>query len=255
MKMKKILLAGESWMSYTTHVKGFDSFYTSSYETGEKWLKEALEEGGYEVTFLPNHEATDKFPFTMEELKQYDCVILSDIGANTLLLPTETFTKSKKMPNRVNLLKEYVEEGGSILMIGGYLTFSGVDAKGKWHDTAVQDVLPVEILTVDDRMEHCEGIRPVTIKEHEALRGIPKEWPEILGYNKTILKKEAELAATVGEDPFIAFGRYGNGRSAVFTSDCAPHWAPPEFCEWEYYKKIWQGIVRWLTQGKGYEKL
>ena len=27
---KKVLLAGESWMSYTTHVKGFDSFYTSS---------------------------------------------------------------------------------------------------------------------------------------------------------------------------------------------------------------------------------
>ena len=24
---KKVLLAGESWMSYTTHVKGFDSFY------------------------------------------------------------------------------------------------------------------------------------------------------------------------------------------------------------------------------------
>ena len=46
---KKVLLAGESWMSYTTHVKGFDSFYTSVYETGEKWLKAALEEGGYEV--------------------------------------------------------------------------------------------------------------------------------------------------------------------------------------------------------------
>ena len=36
---KKVLLAGESWMSYTTHVKGFDAFYTSTYETGEKWLK------------------------------------------------------------------------------------------------------------------------------------------------------------------------------------------------------------------------
>ena len=44
---KKVLLAGESWMSYTTHVKGFDSFYTSTYETGEKWLKAALEAGGY----------------------------------------------------------------------------------------------------------------------------------------------------------------------------------------------------------------
>ena len=49
---KKVLLAGESWMSYTTHVKGFDSFYTSVYETGEKWLKAALEEGGYEVKTL-----------------------------------------------------------------------------------------------------------------------------------------------------------------------------------------------------------
>ena len=44
---KKVLLAGESWMSYTTHVKGFDAFYTSTYETGEKWLKSALEAGGY----------------------------------------------------------------------------------------------------------------------------------------------------------------------------------------------------------------
>lgn len=74
-------------MMYTTHVKGFDAFYTSKYETGEKWLKAALEEGGYEVEFLPNHLAMDQFPFTMEELKRYDCVILSDIGANTLLLP------------------------------------------------------------------------------------------------------------------------------------------------------------------------
>lgn len=245
--MKRVLLAGESWMSYTTHVKGFDSFYTSVYETGEKWLKEALETGGYEVTFLPNHEASEKFPFTMEELREYDCVILSDIGANTLLLPAATFTKSIKMPNRANLIRDYVQEGGSLLMIGGYLTFSGVDAKGKWHDTAVQEVLPVEVLTMDDRMEHCEGIRPVTVKKHEAIKAIPEEWPEILGYNKTLLKPEAELAAVVGGDPFIAFGRYGKGKSAVFTSDCAPHWAPPEFCEWEYYNTLWQGILDWLT--------
>lgn len=87
-------------MSYTTHVKGFDSFYTSTYETGEKWLKKALEKNGYEVTFLPNHIAAEEFPYTAEELKGYDCVILSDIGANTLLLPAETFTKSIKKPDR-----------------------------------------------------------------------------------------------------------------------------------------------------------
>ena len=220
--MKKILLAGESWMSYTTHVKGFDSFYTSTYETGEKWLKKALEHGGYEVEFLPNHLANEQFPFTMENLKEYSCVILSDIGANTLMLPNETFTQSIKMPNRAKLLCEYVQDGGALLMVGGYLTFSGVDAKGKWHDTAVQEVLPVEILTVDDRMEHCEGVRPIKTKEHAVFAGI--------------------------DEAFIAVGEYGKGRSAVVTTDCAPHWAPPEFCEWKYYEKLWQNLVGWIMK-------
>ena len=245
---KKVLLAGESWMSYTTHVKGFDSFYTSTYETGEKWLKKALEKNGYEVTFFPNHIAAEEFPYTVEELKGYDCVILSDIGANTLLLPAETFTKSIKKPDRTKVIRDYVLEGGSLLMIGGYLTFSGVDAKGKWHDTAVQDVLPVEVLTVDDRMEHCDGVRPVTVKEHEALKEIQGEWLEVLGYNRTVAKEEADVVALVDGDPFIAFGTYGKGKSAVFTTDCAPHWAPPEFCEWSEYDKIWKGIVDWLVK-------
>ncbi len=234
-------------MSYTTHVKGFDSFYTSVYETGEKWLVAALEKSGYEVTFLPNHMASEHFPFTMEEIREYDCIILSDIGANTLLLPSPTFTKSIKMPNRANLIRDYVLDGGALLMIGGYMTFSGIDGKGRWHNTAVQEVLPVEVLTVDDRMEHCEGIKPETVKEHDALKNILGEWPEVLGYNKTIAKPEADVVATIEGNPFIAFETYGKGRSAVFTTDCAPHWAPPEFCEWEYYDKVWEGIVGWLT--------
>ena len=130
----------------------------------------------------------------------------------------------------------------------GSADFSGVDAKGKWHDTAVQEVLPVEVLTVDDRMEHCEGVKPVTVGEHEALKGIPTDWPEVLGYNKVIAKPEAEVPVTVEGDPFIAFASYGKGRSGVVTTDCAPHWAPPEFCEWEYYNKLWQNIADWLIQ-------
>ena len=245
---KRILLAGESWMSYTTHVKGFDSFYTSSYETGEKWLKSALEKGGYTVDFMPNHLANEDFPFTMEALNAYDCVILSDIGANTLLLPTATFTKSIKKPNRCNLIRDYVLQGGSLVMVGGYLTFSGVDDKGKWQDTAVAEVLPVQILSVDDRMEHCEGVTPRVEQEHQILAGIPKNWPALLGYNKTIAKKEAEVLVTVEGDPLMALGSYGKGKTAVFTSDCAPHWAPPEFVEWEHYDGIWQGLLNYLTK-------
>lgn len=54
---KKILLAGESWTSYTTHVKGFDPFYTSVYEEGAQTLIDAWKKSGYEVDYLPNHRA------------------------------------------------------------------------------------------------------------------------------------------------------------------------------------------------------
>ncbi len=245
--MKKIMLVGESWLTYSVHVKGADAFYTSGYETGKEWLEKAIKNAGYECVFMPNHEAMNEFPFKLEELKEYECIILSDIGANTLLLPSATFNRSEKRPNRCNLLKEYVENGGALLMIGGYMTFSGIDAKGKWHDTKVQDVLPVEVLTRDDRIEHCEGISPdIIIKDHPVFNGIDEKIPDVLGYNKTIAKKDAEIVAEVEGNPFIAFGKYGNGKSGVFTTDCAPHWAPPEFCEWKYYNKLFANIIDYL---------
>ena len=246
---KKILLAGESWMAITTHIKGFDSFSTSVYETGKEWIEKAIKAAGYEFDYLPNHEALDHFPYDLESLKQYDCIVLSDIGANTLLLPTATFTKSVKKPNRCNLLRDYVLDGGALLMVGGYMTFAGIEGKGKWYDTAVQDVLPVKLLTCDDRQEYCEGVAPVVVKgDHEAMNGLPTEWPAVLGYNRTIAKEDAEVVATISGDSFIAFGSYGKGKTGVFTTDCAPHWAPPEFCNWEYYNQVFANIFAYLTK-------
>lgn len=245
---KKILLAGESWFVYEVHVKGFDTFTNSTYGSGEKWLVNALEQQGYEVTFMPNHIARNEFPFTVEEMNEYDTVILSDIGASTLLLPEATFSQSKVLPNRCNVLRDYVKAGGSLLMVGGYMTFSGIDAKGKWHDTAVQEVLPVEVLTVDDRMEHSEGVRGEIVLDHDVVNGIQGEWPVLLGYNKTILKENATEIVKVNNDPLVAICEYEKGRTAVFTSDCAPHWAPEEFCAWEGYERLFGNLVKWLTK-------
>lgn len=249
--MKKLLLAGESWMVHMTHVKGYDSFTTSRYETGEKWVREAFEQAGYEVTYMPSHVAANEFPFTMDELKQFDVVVLSDIGANTLLLPDAVFYDGQKKPNRCDLIRDYVLQGGGLLMIGGYLTFSGIGAKGKWGMSSVQEVLPVKLLDTDDRCEHPEGITPVTVLEHEVMEGIDGEWPEVLGYNRTIPIEGTRVLATVGGDPFIAVAEPGKGRSAVFTTDCAPHWAPVKFLEWEGYNKIWKNLTDWLTENRG----
>ena len=101
------------------------------------------------------------------------------------------------------------------------------------------------MLPTDDRMEHCEGVRPVTVQDHPVLKGLDREWPRVLGYNKTILKPEAVEVASVCGDPFIALGK---GKSAVVTTDCAPHWAPPEFCEWKGYDILFQNLARWLMR-------
>ena len=174
---KKILLAGESWTSYTTHVKGFDPFYTSVYEEGAETLIAAWKKSGYEVDYLPNHRAITEFPFTVEEMNQYDLVVLSDIGSNTLLLHPDTFGKSLRKPNRCQTIRDYVYGGGAFLMVGGYMVFSGVDAKAKYGRTAVQDVLPVKCLDYDDLMEHPEGVTPVVLHEHPALKDVPKGVP------------------------------------------------------------------------------
>ena len=245
---KKVLLAGESWTMYTTHVKGFDAFYTSAYEEGANALIAALKKGGYEVDYLPNHAVSTLFPTSLDDLKAYACVILSDTGSNTLLLHPDTFGKSKRMPNRCQLIRDYVHGGGGFLMVGGYMSFSGVDAKAKYGMTAVKDVLPVTCLANDDLLEHPEGVVPSVVHDHPALAGLPKEWPFFLGYNKTLPAENGDIVMTIDGDPFLAFGDYGEGRSGAFMSDCAPHWGPPEFMSWAGYDRLWQNIAGYLCR-------
>lgn len=245
---KRVLIAGESWFVYETHVKGFDTFYTSKYEEGVGYLRDALEEKGFDVTYMPNHLVPEHFPFTLEELQAYDCVILSDIGSNTFLLPMPVFEKGEKRPNRLALIRDYVNAGGGFLMMGGYMAFSGIDAKARYGMTPIADILPVKCLDIDDRMEHPEGIVPTVVKEHEAIRGLPKEWPYFLGYNKTLPIPEGDVLMEIDGDPFIAVRDYGKGRTAVFTSDCAPHWGSPAFVDWDYYATIWESLLNYICQ-------
>ena len=244
---KKVLIAGESWFTVHTHVKGFDYFQNTTYEEGVGSLRNALESGGFEITYLPNHLADRDFPTTVEELQQYEVVYLSDIGANTLLLHPETFAKSIRTPNRLDALEQYTKRGGGLCMVGGYLTFQGIEAKGRWHGTQVEQALPVKISPLDDRVEAPQGVYPlVTGSEHPILSGLG-EWPHFLGYNQLSAKPEATELLKVGEDAFLTVWEYGEGRSAAFASDCAPHWGPPEFVNWSGYTQFWIQLTEWLT--------
>ena len=88
----------------------------------------------------------------------------------------------------------------------------------------------------------------VKCPSHPVLEGIQGEWPAVLGYNKSVLKPEAECVVEICQDPFIAFAEYGKGKSGILSTDCAPHWAPPEFCNWDCYDVLFKNILDYLTK-------
>jgi len=247
---KSVLLAGETWTSASAHVKGFDQFPTVTYHSGATAFLDCMRDSEYVVTHMPSHEAQENFPLTLEELQAYDAVILSDIGANTLLLHPNTWIRSQRTPNRLKLLKEYVKEGGGLMMVGGYLSFQGINASARFRSTPVEEVLPVTCLPYDDRVEVPEGFTPKIIEStHPVLAGLGEAWPHLLGYNEVELKPGATLLATVPDTchPLLVVGRYGIGRTMVWTSDMSHHWLPAEFSSWTGYARLWVNGLDWLT--------
>jgi uncharacterized membrane protein len=244
----KILLAGESWVKHVTHLKGFDAFHTTDYTEGAAHFIAEVRALGHELTYIPCHEIPARFPRTAAELAPYDAVILSDVGSNTFLLTPETFTDSLIGPNLLAELAEYVADGGGLLMIGGYMSFAGIDGRARYGSTVLAPVLPVNLLDYDDRVEVPDGfVASVTAPDHPALTGVEGEWPPLLGYNRLVARPGTDVLAARGDDPILVVGSYGEGRSAAFASDLAPHWAPPHFVDWDGYAGLWDGLLRWLA--------
>lgn len=240
-----ILLAGETWFTHGTHVKGFGSYETGHYAEGQTEFVEALRSEGVQVDHLPNHIATERFPWTMDELSPYDVVVLSDIPADTLQLHPTTFDRGERTTDRLALLRDWVDAGGGLLMVGGYMSFSGFAGKARFQNTPLADVLPVQMLGYDDRIETPAGVAPKVESAHPVLDGIDDAWPHFLGYQRLIARPDADVALSVGEDPFLALGTYGSGRAAAFASDCSPHWGSPAFLAWPSYARFWSNLIAW----------
>jgi uncharacterized membrane protein len=245
----KVLVAGESWTTFSTHVKGADSFTTSKYAQGIEPLRTALRGFGHEVTHMPAEHVPDSFPSTAAELGQYDVVILSDIGSNSFYLSTETFERSVSRPDRLETLRQWVGDGGALVMVGGYLSYSGIEAKARFGRSALAHCLPVAISDFDDRAERPDGAHArVDLPGHPLAAGLAGEWPPLLGYNRVGVRAGAVVVATVdGGVPLLVTWDYGDGRATAFTSECAPHWAPPGFLGWPGYATLWNNIVTWTA--------
>jgi uncharacterized membrane protein len=249
----EVLLVGESWVSAATHYKGFDQFGSVTFHLGAEPLVAALADSAFRLTYMPAHEAAEGFPFTLEGLARYKAVILSDIGANTLLLPQAVWLHGRRVANRLRLLHDWTRQGGGLVMVGGYFSFQGIDGRARWHRTPVEAALPVTCLPHDDRIEAPEGFSAEISGDpgHRLLRGLGGDWPALLGANEVVARDGAEvlarLPAAQGGHPLLVAGHYGAGRSVAWTSDIGPHWVPEEFVRWPGYATLWRNVLAWVT--------
>jgi uncharacterized membrane protein len=254
----RVLLVGESWVTSATHFKGWDQFGSVTFHLGAEPFVNSLRDSGYEVTYMPAHEAANAFPFRLEDLKAYEVVILSDIGANSLLLHPDVWLHGKPIPNRLKLIREWTAAGGGLIMMGGYLSFQGIDGRARWRGTPVEDALPVLCLPYDDRVEIPEGFQAQIVgpQDHPILAGLGGDWPILLGANEVYLKNRpdiqvlARLPEENGGHPLLVTGTYGQGRSVVWTSDVGPHWLPTTFVNWTGYGQLWRNVLEWVSQGR-----
>jgi hypothetical protein len=141
-----------------------------------------------------------------------------------------------------------VDRGAGLLMIGGWESFCGVE--GEYAGTPLEGVLPVVMQPKDDRVNSWQPCLVEKRCEHPIVDGLPLDRPPgVGGYNLVRPKGEATevLAArhvaveiecndevepfacrytfTRGEAaPLLVVGGFGDGRTAAFTSDVAPHW-------------------------------
>ena len=251
--MKSILLAGETFTITQTAASGFAIDNSSRYVNGATHFLAAMKGTNFAVEQLPSECCEAQFPQSLEILQGYSAVILSDISALTLLFTPES-RQGKVSVNRLGLLCDYVRSGGSLMMAGGYTSYQGMEGQARFHDTAVEDCLPVFCLPHADGLEAPEGLLPKVVASHPIVAGAPATWPPVLGMNRVLVRTTPDTTLVVDADyrgrrlPFLAVRQFGAGRTLAFMTDIGPHWMSQLFLASSWYGDLMRGMMRWLCR-------
>jgi uncharacterized membrane protein len=244
-----VLIVGESVFKIHTHFKGFASYETGYITMSLEPFVSRFTETPVSFEFMPNHEVSLRFPFSVEEMQRYDAIVLSDAPADSFLLHPDTLAGEIR-PNRLALIGDYVRAGGGFAMIGGWMSYGGFHGKAHFAYTPMAELLPVRIEPGDDRMETPEGVHPEALDpQHPILAGLDPIWPDFLGYNRfAATRGNTLLKVRETGDPFLVVEEVGKGRVACFASDLLPHWGSPRFQEWPHYVPFWVNMMTWLAR-------
>lgn len=208
-------------------------------------LDETLGEMGVKDIKVSNHtifvygDQLDWRPAQLSDLMAYDLVVIANV-------PPVSFTDVGQ-----EMLKIYVEKGGSLLIFGGTSSFG----HGEYAESGLQEWLPVKCKEKFDLVWEPRGVylTPVDIKGCPVLtKPRPDEdSPAVFWYHR-FEKTDGNVILKAGESPMVIVKEMGKGRIAVF--GFTPCGDPPigvtGFWDHPLYRKWLGEITEWLTMKK-----
>lgn len=250
--MKPVLLAGETFHITSFASKGYEVGSSARCSNGAERYIRGLASEGISVVQIGGDRCESEFPTDREALDAYSVVVLSDVGALSLLYTPQT-REGRRSVNRLDVLREWVEAGGALMMAGGYCSFQGIDGLAMFGGTAVEECLPVKCLAGPDGLEAPEGLDPVVDEPgHPILDRLSLPLPYVLGMNRVTTRDDARTLIRCDHKncrlPLLSIRGYGQGRSVAWMSDIGPHWLSQEFLQWAQYDRLMANMIRWACR-------
>jgi len=183
------------------------------------------------------------FPRTREELFKYRALVLGSVEA-------AAFTAEQ-----LRMIAEFAgTRGGGLLLLGGRRAFG----EGSWHDTPLEDVSPLML----DQPRDTSYFRVLAVQPSAAGRDHPVTqlaWdslPPVTSVNRVGALKPGATSLLAGKDtvgrgdqPVLAFQRYGRGRVIALPVQDTWHWqmAAQIAVDDQKYETFWRQLLRWLA--------
>jgi uncharacterized membrane protein len=209
---------------------------------------------GADVISQPSWDLYHLSPQAFDERLSWATVIVfADVETKCLMLHPDFFQRAKwgdapvTFPDRFDILREWIAEGGHFHMNGGWYSFGGELGKGGWGRSRLHDLFPVVCLPHDDLIESTAGFEVRCAQpDNPMVRGI--DWstlPPLLGFNETSLRDGCESLVEINNQdtwhPLLAARTYGKGRITCWTTGASPHWGI-NLMKWSLYPQFWKQV-------------
>jgi len=171
---------------------------------------------------------TPSFPYSLSALKKTKYIFLN----NAILTLWDR-----------TLVQKFVEQGGTLIVFGGYYSFG----KGEIKGTVFENLYPVKVMDCFDIIKTGKSEYLVPNRSFSYLR--PFRWkdnPVCLYRHNVLVKNKASILVRSGEKPFLVSWKIGKGRVIVClgTPLGEPQKGQLPFWEWRDWPAMMAAILK-----------